>query len=218
MPKTLTAYEHWRKAHKYYWEGNRRGTIREGRLALKLNPNYVKSHWLIGCVYLSTEPVDCEAALKEFRELVRKAPLWPEGHEHLGRTLMRQGRTLEALKSFREELRLRPDSPLAQVEIGRHLLKRGEYREAIAVLLGKATAPQFCTMADAHLLIAEFLINWSYDEACAEWEYILTLDETIPAYRVAQIEARKRLQEMESLNPHRARTLAVKSKELKSED
>lgn len=208
MPKTLTAHEHWKKAHKYFWDGNRRGTIREGRLALKLNPNYVKAHWIIGTVYLSTEPVDCEAALKEFRELVRKAPDWAEGHQSLGRTLMRQGRTAEALKSFREELRLRPDSPWAQVEISRHLLTRGEYREAVAVLLGKATAPRFCTMADAHLLMAEFLIRWSYAEARAEWEYILTLDETIPAYRVAQVEARKRLQEMESLNPHRK---AVKS-------
>lgn len=199
MPKKLTAREHWKKALKYYWEGDRRRTIREGRLAMKLNPNYVRVHRIIGCVYLSTEPVDCEAALKEFRELVRKDPRWPDGHESLGRTLMRQGRTAEALKSFREVLRLRPNSPLAQVEIGRHLLKRGEYREAVAVLLGKAIPPQFCTMADAHLLIAEFVMRWSSAEARAEWEYILTLDETIPAYRVAQVEARKRLQETEEL-------------------
>lgn len=159
MPRTLTALEHYRKAHKYYWEGNRRGTIREGRLALKLNPNYVKAHWLIGCAYLSTQPVDCEAAIKEFRELVRKAPLWPQGHENLGRALMRQGRTADALKSFREEFRLRPDSPIAQVEIARHLLGRGEYRAAVAVLLGKANPPHFCTPVDAHLLIAEFVIR-----------------------------------------------------------
>ena len=195
MPKTLTAREHWNKAVRYYFNGDRRRTIREARLAMKLNPNYVRLHRIIGCVYLSTEPVDCEAALKEFRELVRKDPRWPEGHELLGRTLMRQGRTAEALKSFREALRLRPKSPLAQVEIGRDLLKRGEYREAVAVLLGKATPPHFCTMADAHLLIAEFLMLWSYAEARAEWEYILTLDKTIPANRVAQVEARNRLQE-----------------------
>jgi tetratricopeptide (TPR) repeat protein len=197
MPKKLTAREHWKNALGYYWEGDRRRTIREGRLAMKLNPNYVRVHRIIGCVYLSTEPVDCEAALKEFRELVRKDPRWPEGHESLGRALMRQGRTAEALKSFREVLRLRPNSPLAQVEIGRHLLKRGEYREAVAVLLAKTTPPHFCTKVDAHLLIAEFVMRWSSAEARAEWEYILTLDETIPAYRVAQVQARKRLQETE---------------------
>jgi hypothetical protein len=38
---------------------------------------------------------------------------------------------------------------------------------------------------------------WSSAEARAEWEYILTQDETIPANRVAQVQARKRLQETE---------------------
>jgi Tfp pilus assembly protein PilF len=166
-------------------------------MAMKLNPNYVRPHWIIGTVYLSTEPVDCEAALKEFRELVRKDPRWPEGHGSLAHTLMKQGRTAEALKSYREVLRLRPNSPWAQVEVGRHLLKLGEYREAVAVLLGKTTAPHVCTKADAHLLIAKFLMSWSYADARAEWEYILTLDEMIPAYRIAQVEARKRLQEIE---------------------
>jgi tetratricopeptide (TPR) repeat protein len=195
MLKQLTAREHWNQAVRYYFNGDRRRTIKAARLAMKLNPNYFRLHRIIGCVYLSTEPVDCEAALKEFRELVRKDPRWPEGHEHLGRALLRQGRTVEALKSFREVLRLRPNSPLSQVEIARHLRKRGEYREAVAVLLGKAIPPQFCTMPDAHLLIANIVVLWSYEEARAEWEYILTLDETIPAYRVAQVEARKRLKE-----------------------
>jgi len=63
------------------------------------------------------------------------------------------------------------------------------------VLLGKTTPPDFCTMPDAHLLIAELVMRWSSAEARAEWQYILTLDETIPAYRVAQVEARRRLQE-----------------------
>ena len=49
MPKKLTAREHWYKALKYYWEGDRRRTIREGRLAMKLNPNYVRMHRIIGC-------------------------------------------------------------------------------------------------------------------------------------------------------------------------
>jgi predicted Zn-dependent protease len=199
MPKKLTAREHWDKAFEYYFEGDRRRTIRSARLAMKLNPRYVRPHWIIGTVYLATEPVDREAALKEFRELVRKDPRWPAGHNSLGATLMKQGRTAEALECFREVLRLKPNSPWAQIEIGRHLLKRGEDREAVAVLLGKTTPPPFCTKADAHLLIAEFLLNWSYEDARAEWEHILTLDETIPAYRVAQVEAQKRLEETEKL-------------------
>lgn len=199
MPKTLTAGEHWDKAFEYYFKGDRRRTIKAARMAMKLNPNCVRPHWIIGQVYLSTQPADHEAALKEFRELVRKDPRWPEGHISLAGALMKQGRTAEALESYREALRLRPNSPWAQVAVGRHLLKRGEDRQAIAVLLGKATPPRFCSKADAHLLIAEFQMLWNYALARAEWEYILTLDETIPAYRVAQVQARKRLQETERL-------------------
>jgi predicted Zn-dependent protease len=197
MPKTLTAREHWDRAFDYFWKGDRKRAIKEARLAMKLNPNYVRPHWVIGQVYLSTEPVDREAALREFRELVRKDPHWVEGHTALAATLMKQGRNAEALKSIREVLRLKPNRPWAQLQLSKHLLERGEYREAIAVLLAKAKAPHFCTPVDAHLLRAELLWNMSREDACREWEYILTLDETIPANRVAQIEARKRLQQTE---------------------
>jgi len=199
MPKTLTAREHWDRAFDYWWEGDVQRAIEEGRLAMELDPSLARPHWIVGQAYMRADPPDSEAALKEFRELVRKDPRWPEGHASLAATLMKQGRKAEALKSIREVLRLKPNYPWAQVELSKHLLERGEYREAVAVLLGKTTPPQFCTMADAHLLIAEFRMSWSYADARAEWEYILTLDETIPAYRVAQIEARKRLQETEKL-------------------
>jgi hypothetical protein len=86
---------------------------------------------------------------------------------------------------------------ITQVEVGRYLLKRGEYREAVAVSQGKPTSPDFCTVADAHSLIAEFVMRWSREEARAEWEQILMPDETIPAFRIAQVEARKRLAETE---------------------
>jgi predicted Zn-dependent protease len=199
MPKRLTAREHWDKAFDYWWEGNVKRAIKEGRLAMKLNPRLARPHWIVGQAYLRADPPDRESALKEFRELVRKDPRWVEGHSSLAAVLIDQGRKAEALKSLREVLRLKPDRPWAQVIFARHLLERGEYREAVAVLLGKASPPPFCTVADAHLLIAELLWNRSHEEARAEWQYILTLEETIPANRMAQVQARKRLQETEKL-------------------
>ena len=195
MSETLTAHEHWDKAFEYFLEMNRQRAIEEARLAMKLNPNLARPHWLIGQVYLATNPVDREAAIREFRELVRKDPWWPEGHASLASTLMQQGRKGEALEVMREVLRLRPNSPWQQLQVSKHLLERGEYRGAIAVLMGKANPPRFCTVADAHLLRAELLMKFRHAEARAEWQHILTLDETIPAYRVAQAEARKRLKE-----------------------
>lgn len=164
-------------------------------MAMTLNPNLVRPHWIIGQVYLNSDPEDPEAALREFRVLVRKDLRWSEGHASLAGVLIKQGRKAEALKSIREVLRLKPKSQWARVEISKHLLGRGEYREAIAVLQGKPSAPHFCTMVDAHLLMAELMKDYSLEDAWAKWEFILTLDETIPANRVAQVEARKRLQE-----------------------
>jgi tetratricopeptide (TPR) repeat protein len=193
MPNKLTANEHWDKAFDYWWEGNVQGAIAEGRLAVEIDPSLAGPHWVIGQAYLRMDPPDRESALKEFRESVRKDPRWVQGHGALGNTLLQQGRRAEALKSIREVLRLEPDNAWARREFSKHLLERGEYREAVAVLLGKPNPPRFCCAADAHLLRAELLWNWSHEEARAEWEYILTLNETIPANRVAQVEARKRL-------------------------
>jgi hypothetical protein len=43
--------------------------------------------------------------------------------------------------------------------------------------------------------MAELMKDYSREDARAKWEFIRSLDETIPANRVAQVEARKRLQE-----------------------
>ena len=201
MPNQLTAREHWDKAFDYWWEGNVQRTIEEARLAMELDPSLARPHWIIGQAYLRVVPANPDAALKEFRELVRKDPRWTEGHACLAGILLKRGRTAEALKSVREVLRLKPNYPWAQVELSLDLLKRGEYGQAIAVLQAKASPPAFCTPVDAYVLLAEMMTKANYEIAKARkvWEYILTLDETIPANRVAQIEARKRLQETETL-------------------
>jgi tetratricopeptide (TPR) repeat protein len=197
MSKTLTAREHWDKAFDYFWKRNRRLTIKEARLAMKLNPNLARPHWIIGQAYF-IEPEDREAALREFRELVRKDPRWPEGHASLGATLMKQGRVDEALKCVREVLRLKPNYKWAQVEMAKHLLKRNEYREAIAVLQGRPSPSPSQTMAEAYLLLDDLLARWGQpiEERRKVWEQILTLDESIPAFHVAQVEVRKRMDEV----------------------
>jgi len=197
MAEKLTAREYWSKAVESWFDGKAQQAIEEGRLAMKLDPSLARPHWVVGHAYLRMEPPDRESALKEFRELVRKDPRWIEGHAALAGALRLQGRNAEALNSIREVLRLKPDNAWAKLELSKHLLERGEFREAVGVLMGKPTPPTFCTVADAHLLRAELWWNSSHAEARAEWEYILTLDETIPAYRAAQVEARRRLKSSE---------------------
>jgi len=59
-------------------------------------------------MYSQVPPIDREAALREFREAIRKAPLWYLVHYDLGRTLARQARYEEAIVALREALRLKP--------------------------------------------------------------------------------------------------------------
>ena len=87
MSNPSLAREHWQKAFDYFWEGKYRLTIKEGRLAMKLNPNLARPHWIIGQAYQASEPADREAVIKEFRERVRKEPRWVEGHASLAATL-----------------------------------------------------------------------------------------------------------------------------------
>jgi tetratricopeptide (TPR) repeat protein len=198
MSNTSLARQHWHKAFEYFFEGKYHLAVKAGRLALKYNPALKRPHWIIGQAYQASEPADREAALKEFRELVRKDPRWPEGHASLGATLMKQGRLDEALKSVREVLRLKPDHKWAQAEMSKHLLKRNEYREAIAVLRGRPSPSPFYTVADAYLMLDDLLARWGQpvEERREVWEQILTLDESIPAYRVARAEVKKRMAEV----------------------
>jgi predicted Zn-dependent protease len=198
MSNTVLARKHWDKAFDYFFEGRHRLSIKAGRLAMKLNPTLARPHWIIGQAYNASEPPDCEAALKEFRELVRKDPRWPEGHASLGATLMAQGRVDEALKCVREVLRLKPTHKWAQAEMSKYLLKRNEYREAIAVLRAKPSPSPFYNVADAYLMLDDLLARWGQpvEERREVWEQILSLDESVPAFRVACAEVRKRMNEV----------------------
>ena len=197
MSNTSLAREHWEKAFDYFWKRNRSLTIKEARLAMTLNPNLARPHWVIGQVYLITDPVDREAAIKEFRELVRKEPRWVEGHASLAATLLQQGRVDEGLRSVREVLRRQPNYKWAQAELAKHLLKRNEYREAITVLRARPSLSPAYTVADAYLMLDELLerMGRPIEERREVWEQILSLDETIPAYRVARAEVSKRMAE-----------------------
>ncbi|HEV7798808.1 MAG TPA: tetratricopeptide repeat protein [Pyrinomonadaceae bacterium] len=146
------------------------------------------------------EPIDLEEATREYREVTLKEPQWDMGHFNLGKILVRQGRIDEAMAAQRQALKLAPNAMGARIELARCLLKRSDYREAITVLRGKPSLSPFYTLADAHLLLAEALAassHYGLEQARAEWEFILTLDASIPAYGFAQETARRRLLETE---------------------
>jgi tetratricopeptide (TPR) repeat protein len=192
------AREHFRKALEYYFDCDRRA-IKHANIAIAQNLKWSRPHWLLGLIYSTVEPIDLEEAIREYREVIVKEPQWPMGHYNLGRILSQQGRIDEAMAAQRQALRLEPEAIRARVELARCLLKRCDYREAITVLRGRPSLSFHYTLADAHLLLAEALMNSHYgiEQARAEWEFILGFDASIPAYRVAQDTARRRLLETE---------------------
>jgi len=197
MEDKFLARKHFNKAFDYYFKGSRKA-IKEARAAIAHQPKWSRPHWLLGLVFMFVPPIDLESAIREYREVTRKEPQWSIGHHDLGRALAKQGRIDEAMVAFRESLRLEPDSIWTRIWLAQCLLKRGDYREAITVLRSKPSLSHYYTVADAHLLLAEAMAqNNGRDEARGEWEFILTLDDAIPAYRVAKVEARRRLLETE---------------------
>jgi tetratricopeptide (TPR) repeat protein len=192
------AKKHWCKALDYYFECSPK-VFKEARKAVELHPKWSRPHWLLGTAYLYVPPIDVESAIREFRKVVRKEPQWSTGHHNLGRCLAMQGQIVEALVPLRQVFRMEPEKLWARTDLAQCLLKRGEFREAITVLRGKPSLSPFYTVVDAHLLLAETFVKMDsqVEEARAEWEFILTLDESIPVNRLARAEARKRLQETE---------------------
>lgn len=189
--------EHWQQGLDCYFSGDRTGAIKHGRLALVTNIKWSRPHWLLGMVYSVMEPIDREEAIREYRELVRKEPMWASGHYLLGRTLALQGRRDEALAPLRQALRMEPESIVYRTELARCLLKSNDYREAIAVLRGRPSLSPFYTIADAYLMLAQTIERQPSIAAGAVeiWTEILTFDESIPTNRPAIAEARKRIDE-----------------------
>ena len=189
------AREHWSEGWECYFNGDRKGALKHGHLALVNNIRWSRPHWFLGMVYSLMEPINLEEAIREYRELVYKEPMWSNSHYCLGKALAQQGRVDEALEPLRQALRMEPDQVAFRTELAQWLLKRKDYREAITVLRGRPSLSPFYTMADAYLMLAEKMESCSSASAAEVWREILTFDESIPANRLAIAEARKRIAE-----------------------
>ena len=189
------AREHWSEGWECYLNGDRDGALRHGHLALVNNIRWSRPHWFLGMVYSLMEPINLEEAIREFRDLVYKEPMWSNSHYCLGKALAQQGRVNEALAPLRQALRMEPNALAYRTELARWLLKMKDYREAITVLRGRPSLSPFYTMADAYLMLAEKMESRSITSAAEVWREILTFDESIPANRPAIAEARRRIAE-----------------------
>jgi len=73
-------------------------------------------------------------ALQQFRDALRAAPAYPDGHYHLALAHNAMGQTDDALAELEEALRLRPDFLEARYQMAGCCRKRGDFEGEARVL------------------------------------------------------------------------------------
>jgi Flp pilus assembly protein TadD len=71
-----------------------------------------------------------EDALREFREVLRRAPMDADAHYNVGCVLNSLGRHVEAAQAYREAVRVRPDYANAWGNLGLSAILIGQHDEA----------------------------------------------------------------------------------------
>jgi SAM-dependent methyltransferase len=72
-----------------------------------------------------------DAAIEGYRQVLRRAPDFPEAHNNLGVALKAAGRAEQAAASYRKALRLRPGYAAAHANLASALTERGQTQEAL---------------------------------------------------------------------------------------
>lgn len=157
-------------------------------------PDYAPSHLLLGQIQLFSGQPDYDAALREFREVVRINSSWTEGHQWSGFAFERRGELDKAIASYREAIRLAPEDARPHVALGNCLARKGHYAEAIKMFRRGLELKPYGTEADVRVMLAGALANnGRIKEACLEWRRVLEIEAGYPSYDAPRQEAQRML-------------------------
>jgi len=129
----------------YQQVGAAADAVREGREAVRLEPEAGHAHYNLANAYAQSRELD--DAIREYREAIRLTPGLAKAHNNLGLALEAQDRLVEAAAEYREAVRLDATSAKPHDNLGRSYARNGQldgaiaqYREAIrlAPWLGEA--------------------------------------------------------------------------------
>ena len=153
-----------------------------------------QKHLSLGQGHFFDEPRDVEAAVQEFRQVIESAPNWDEGYGWLSSALHELGHLDEAISTRREAMRLAPEDARHPTSLGVILMQQHKPLEAIEMLCKGISLNPHYGKADAHLFLAEALLaNGQIQEACQEWQLVLTLKPMYPSYEEPHQEAKRML-------------------------
>ena len=158
-------------------------------------PDYAPSHLLLGQIHFFSRKPNYDAALREFREVVRINASCTEGHQWLGSACERIGDIDEAIASYREAIRLAPEDARPHVALGNCFVRKGWHSEAIKMFRRGLELKPYGTEADVRVFLAEALVNNDQiKDACIEWRRVLEIEAGYPSYDVPHKEAKKMLE------------------------
>lgn len=182
------------KAFELYLE-NRYAQAKKVLLAnIGRYPNFVESHLLLGQIHFFSRKPDYEAAVSEFRAVVKIQPSWAEGYQWLGSALEKIEELDSAIAAYRKAIRLAPEDSRPHVSLGICLTEKGRYAEAIKMLERGLDLKPYCTEADVRVFLAEALLkSGKIGDACTEWRRVMEIEPGYPSDGQPQKEAKKLL-------------------------
>jgi len=123
------AVDYYNRGDALYHEGKQEQAIAAFREAIRIRPNYVAAHAILGAALKDQGKL--EEAIAEFREAIRIQPDFAVACYVLGDALLEQGKLEEGIAALRDAIRLQPNNALAHNGLGVALSKQGKLEEAI---------------------------------------------------------------------------------------
>jgi len=146
------------------FEGKRKAE-EAARKALALDENLAEAHATLGSVYTLFAPPNFSLGDRELRRAIELSPNLAIAYQHLGISLVQQGRFDEALEELLKARELDPlSSIIARAAASPYYFKR-DYERALELLRqANELGPAFSTTWE----IGVYIQNRSFDEAVAE--------------------------------------------------
>ena len=140
------------------------------------------------------EPPDLLLAEAAFREVIKLAPQWAEGHYSLGSVLALSERFKAACDAYESAINLDATDPRPHIALGWLLSQLGRYNSAVEYLQkGIALKPHYCE-ADANNMLAETYERQNQIEKAVElWRRVAAMQPTYPSYDIPIQEAVRKL-------------------------
>ncbi|MEW5802528.1 MAG: tetratricopeptide repeat protein [bacterium] len=113
----------------YFGQGNTEKAVEQFQAVLKVNPNDVFTHFVLGYIYDQTGKTD--QAIREFEETLRLDPRYVSAYNDLGTVYNRLGQYDKALEQFRKALELNPDYEESVENMGVVYFSMKDYDQAM---------------------------------------------------------------------------------------